>query len=87
MGKQKNARQLHQLWHVETTDHTNMTFISIISSLNDLRSLTVKNVKDFPYEYRLIDLKLNLFVDTCDFVKNKNILLKEKKGEMLKSLV
>lgn len=55
----------------------------IISSLNDLCSLTVNNAKDFPYEYRLIDLKLNL----CDFVKNRKVLLKEKRGEMFKKLV
>jgi hypothetical protein len=34
-GKQRNARQLHQLWYVETTDHTNMTFISTKSKEKD----------------------------------------------------
>jgi hypothetical protein len=42
----------------------------------------IRSTKDSPYEYCLIDLKLNLFVDTCDFVKNKNVLLKAKKGEV-----
>lgn len=56
---------------------------AIIFSLNNLCSSTAKNAKDFPYEYRLIDLKLNL----RDFVKNRNVLLKEKKGKMSKKLV
>lgn len=56
---------------------------AIISSLNDLCSLTTKNAKDFPYEYRLTDLKLNLF----DFVKNRNVLLETHSGFNSKLLI
>lgn len=56
---------------------------AIISSLNDLCSLTAKHAKDLPYECRLIDLKLNLF----DFVKNRNVLLKTDSGFNSKLLI